>query len=604
MANSAKTPHQISKEIESFSIPLYQRLFTWTPKEIKSLLDDLYNQYKNNNEHYYVGLLTSTHDNELVDGQQRFTVLMLMGIVMREKYPQWNNFIKHENGQLRLTFTAREDDEEYLRSKVDTKENDIVVTNDYMEAGIKEIHNYIYDEKRIPNPEKFCKYVYEHFAFFIQKLPEGYSGRMLNKYFESMNSTGRNLESHEILKVELLDRAGITENKEGYDRLVTMWNIASRMNQTILSFYDEQTRKKYQNVISSIGDYLFDDLIMISEKSKSIMDVILNPPTIPTNIKGEIKRTMRSFLSFTDFLLQVLYIILKDNNITPSNLQEFFKPDNLRTTFKFYEKHYDAKSFIETMFKYKVILDWAVVRIDGQGDYDLAMAKSENSCLQQYEAMLFASSSRDTYYQWVPFVLTTVMNGIIDEKSILEALKQKDNKNHPFPNECSFAYKSFDNYYFRRLDYYLWEQIIGENKKSANLFSKEIPEEYLKEFRAAVNGYKFHQFNSVEHLHPQNEDNQIVRWQTPNGDYDEEAINQFGNLALISSNFNSTQNNDSLNPKFGRIRDHITQKKLESIKLSIMYYEAGGKSEQWTSELAKKHGDKMFNLLKNTYCNY
>lgn len=598
MANSAKTPHQIVKEDEFYSIPLYQRLFTWTPKEIKNLLGDLYNQYKKNtNRHYYVGLLTSTHNNELVDGQQRFTVMMLMGIAMRDKHPDWSVFLG-KNGQLRLTFTARKEDEKFLLSKVFPNGVGIIEPNQYMEAGIKTISNFI---EQIPDAGKFCEFIYHHLAFFIQKLPDGYSGRMLNKYFEAMNSTGRNLENHEILKVELLDGAGITENEEEYDRLVTQWNLASRMNQTILNFYDEETRKKYQEVISSIKDYQFDDRKMISEKSKSIMDVILNPPTLPTNAKGDVKKTMRSFLTFTDFLLQVLFIILKEKEITPPNLQDFFKPDNLRFTFKLWQQHYNAKEFIETMFKYRIILDWAIIRIDGRGDYDLAMTKNENSCLQQYEAMLFASSSRDTYYQWIPFILSKVMDGTFGENAILEALKQKDNTNHPFPNECSFTHKSFDNYFFRRLDYYLWEQIIGENKEFVNLFSKEMSKEEKDELKAAVNSFKFHQYNSVEHLHPRNEDLQIVKWQTKDGKYDHEAINQFGNLALISSIFNSTQNHDSLNPKFGRIRDHITQKKLESIKLAIMYYEANGKSEQWTPELAKNHGDKMLDLLKKTY---
>lgn len=598
MANSAKTPQQIYKENETFSIPLYQRLFTWTPREITILLNDLYNQYINKpNEHYYVGLLTSTHNNELVDGQQRFTVMMLLGIAMCDKYNEWIKFLE-KDGQLRLTFTARKEDEKYLRSRVYLNEVIKVEPNKYMEAGIKTISDYINSK---PDSEKFCEYVYKHLAFFIQKLPEGYSGRMLNKYFESMNSTGRNLENHEILKVELLDGAGITEKKEEYDRLVTLWNLASRMNQTILSFYDEETRKKYEQVISSIKDYQFDDLTMISEKSKSILDVISNPPALPTNTRGEVKKIMRSFLTFTDFLLQVLYIILKEKDITPSSLQDFFKPEKLRITFNLYRENYDAKQFIEIMFKYRVILDWAIIRIDGQGDYDLAMAKSENSCLQQYEAMLFASSSRDTYYQWVPLILTNVMQENLDEKNILEVLKQEDNKNHPYPEECSFTYKSFDNYYFRRLDYYLWEKIIDENKNFSNLFDKEISEEYLKEFKAAVNSFKFHQYNSVEHLHPKKENLQIVKWQTEDGKYDHKAINQFGNLALISSIFNSTQNHDSLNPKFGRIRDHITQKKLESIKLAIMYYEAGGKSEQWTSKLAAKHGKIMLDLLESTY---
>lgn len=599
MENLAKTPLRIVQENECFSIPIYQRLFTWTPKEIKTLLDDINEQYKEKPaEHYYIGLLTSTHKNELVDGQQRFTVMMLMGIAMCDKYLEWKKFINN-NGQPRLTFTARKEDEKYLLYKVYSEKVNCVEINPYMEAGISVIKNYI---DNIKDAERFCKYIYEHLAFFIQKLPKGYSGRMLNKYFESMNSTGRNLENHEILKVELLDRAGITENREEYDRLITLWNRASRMNQTILNFYDEKTRTEYKNVISCIKNHQSDfSISVINEKYRSILEVISNPPTESKNTKGSVRKTLRSFLTFTDFLLQVLYISLKEKGITPKNLQKFFKPDNLRDTFKEFENNYDPIDFIETMFKYRVILDWAVIRIDGQGDYDLAITTNDNSRLMQYEAMLYASSSRDTYYLWVPYILSVVMNGTIEEEDILKELKDVDNSNHPFPEEHRFSYGCFENYYFRRLDYYLWEEMMNETFDVSKYFARKLSAEELKEFKSALSSYKFHQYNSVEHLHPQNEDNQIIKWQTTEGEQSGTSIHQFGNLALISSVFNSTQNNDSLNPKFGRIRDQITQKKLESIKLAIMYYEAGGRSEEWTSEIAKKHGQRMLEILKQTY---
>lgn len=597
MANLTQTPLQIVKENECFSIPIYQRLFTWTPKEIKILMDDINDQYeKNKNEHYYVGLLTSTYNNELVDGQQRFTVMTLMGIAMRKKYTEWENFIKRDN-QLRLTFTARKADNEYLYNKVFLSNADNIEDNEYMEAGIKEIEGYIANRS---DAESFCKYIYEHLAFFIQKLPEGYSGRMLNKYFESMNSTGRNLENHEILKVDLLDKAGISENKEEYDKYVTLWNLASRMNQTILSFYDEDKRKEYEGIISKIMEYKVDlSKISENEKSRSILDVISNPPDVTKN-KKSVRNTMRSFLTFTDFLLQVLYIILNEQNICPSNLQKFFKQDNLRATFDEYKQYYEPKKFIELMFRYRIILDWAIIRIDGQGDYDLAMSKNDNSFLMQYEAMLFASSSRDTYYLWIPNILTKIMNGVKKEEDILKGLKQLDNTNHPIPEVQSFSYGRLENYYFRRLDYYLWEKMMEENADTSVFLTKQLTEEELKELKNAVNSYKFHQYNSVEHLHPRNEGNQIIKWKFRAGDID--SINHFGNLALISSSFNSAQNNDSLNPKFGRIRDQITQKKLESIKMALMYYEASGRSEEWTSEVAIEHGEKMVEFLRSTYC--
>lgn len=609
MVNFAKTPQRIIEEGTTFSIPIYQRLFTWTPDEINTLLEDLYDQFlKDKNEHYYIGLLTSTNRNELVDGQQRFTVATLFALVMREKYDKWGDFLK-KDGEQRLTFIARKDDEKYLRSKIENSSDDHIVINNYMEAGIMAITDYLSNLKKQNtgdnNDVEFSKYVFEHLAFFIQKLPKGYSGRMLNKYFEAMNSTGRNLESHEILKVELLERAQTTESQDRYDNdtLVTMWNMSSRMNQTMFPFYDDKTRNEYQARIKQIQSksYKFIKLETEQEKSRTILDVLKNPPTKRLSSDGKATGTMRSFLKFTDLLLQVLYIMLEEQNIYIPNKQKFFRPENLRNTFFEYQAYYRPEDFIKTLFLYRIILDWAVIRIDGEGDYDLAMTQKELSHLQQFEAMLFANSSRDTYYLWLPFLLKLVKEKECDEDFLLNQLKQRDNSVHKISSQ-ELSYRNFDNYVFRRLDYYLWEEFMSDNSVNSDFICRDLSTDELKELKRAVSSYKFHQYNSVEHLHPQDESKQVEKWKKSNDDLDGSmTLNGFGNLALISSVFNSSQNNDSLNPKFGRIRDQISQKKLESIKLAIMYYEANGKSEMWTKEISKKHGEKMIEFLNKTY---
>ena len=73
------TPDKITKENLFYTIPIYQRLFEWDTENIVTLLEDLIKEYDHTGGQgdYYIGMLTSTKNNELVDGQQRFTVLML-----------------------------------------------------------------------------------------------------------------------------------------------------------------------------------------------------------------------------------------------------------------------------------------------------------------------------------------------------------------------------------------------------------------------------------------------------------------------------------------------------------------------------------------------
>ena len=79
------TPELVCRNYSNkrYQIPIYQRLFEWDQEKIEQLLNDLYISYKKDEtEPYYVGMLTSTIDgedlaegNNLVDGQQRFTVI-------------------------------------------------------------------------------------------------------------------------------------------------------------------------------------------------------------------------------------------------------------------------------------------------------------------------------------------------------------------------------------------------------------------------------------------------------------------------------------------------------------------------------------------------
>ena len=76
------TPKAIVEKDYYFSIPIYQRLFEWDRENIETLLGDLFRSYQKTGDDYFIGLLTATENgNELVDGQQRFNVMMLIGCV-------------------------------------------------------------------------------------------------------------------------------------------------------------------------------------------------------------------------------------------------------------------------------------------------------------------------------------------------------------------------------------------------------------------------------------------------------------------------------------------------------------------------------------------
>lgn len=632
-----------------FNIPIYQRLFTWGEEQIGLLLDDLLFKAKTSpNRNHYIGVLTTTNNSnrlDLVDGQQRFTVMVLMGIVMMRYFNDWNTFLLPRNEKMRLDFSARPDDHEYLEKlikvacepeyNVDTlleDNNDLNYENDTMKRGLIFIRDYMNDIdshcskvlegiESVPNnntdknlQEIFSQYVFDHLSFFIQELPEDYTARMLNKHFESMNSTGRNLENHEILKVQLLKEVGEDE----YKQMVSIWNRASRMNEMMFPDYEEDKRKEYFNKIRSVvenkpGSYNDDKSDNeksdeLKESDSSILHILSNKRPEFSSGNPDNGVVYRPFITFTDFLLNVLYIQIEDENPNV-NKQQFFNPDNLlKTCAKYIGKNKIKETeFIKAVYCYRIIFDYYVIRIDGNGSYRLAAAGDEShNKLEQYQAMLYSGTSRYTYYQWIPVVLKYIKNHLEDKElndNLLGELKETDSKieEHKFEKfSGDTSFKGFSNYFFRRLDYYLWELFIDKNWR--NRIKELFPAEYtdspdIDNLKKAVVNYRFSQNNnSVEHFEPRNEDEQITKWE------ENDKINSFGNLALVSDSFNSTQSNDSLKLKFARVDDQILKEnKLESIKLAIMFYTANKEAAKWTPTLMQEHEEIMIEVLEESY---
>lgn len=601
MENSVKTPEIIVNDNQQFSIPIYQRLFAWSPNEIKGLLEDLYDQYNTDKgAHYYIGLLTATKSNELVDGQQRFTAMVLIALALHNIDDRWKSFLL--NGEnLRLEFSAREDDRDYLWNRINNNEISQNNCNKQMEGAIAAINEFMADKSKFEpkgKKEDFSSFIYSHLAFFIQMLPDGYNGRLLNKYFESMNSSGRNLENHEILKVELLKETDLENEK--YNRLVSLWNKASRMSQPILPFYDDAKRKEYETTIKNISENKFQvDEKQNEENGKTILDS-LNVYSVG-NTDAEKPSKFRPFLTFTDFLLQVLYTELKKTKRPINNTTSFFKSENLRTTFHTYEKEIKGigiEKFIEDVYKYRIILDWAVIRTDGAGDYDLALNNSSKiSFLEQYEAMLYASSSKSTYYKWIPEIFLHVEEQGANEPDLLKLLKSLDATR--VDSSINLQFHQFDLNLFRILDYYIWEHIMNDGG-CKELFPDQITPPL--DLKTQISSYRFHQYNSVEHLYPQNEDEQTTelkaKWKNRNLDNIDQK-EWIGNLALISDSFNSSQGNKQLSEKFYHIGEQIKNGCIQSLKLALMYFTAN--KDEWTPELAKAHGEKMIEFLQKTY---
>lgn len=577
------TPERIVAEKLYFSIPLYQRLFSWGEEQIIGLLYDLKNHFESNSNDespYYLGMLScikSSNHYDLIDGQQRFTVMTLLAIVLRDYYNEWSKFL--DNGK-RLRFISRTKDNEYLETLIN-KQIEILDPNIKMQQGKIVISDFMVDKfDSIHTQEAFAKNVYKRMSFFFSELPISYANNptSLNKYFEAMNARGKGLEQHEILKVQLMQGEA---NKE---HLTRIWNAVCELNRPVIkreeNDLEEDYCSKYERAISLCRNKKFDEAFSLCESSYDSEDNNDIGSIEPK--QHEFKKTFtetgeRSLITFPEFLMMVI-----DLHLNLSGAYSFYRNELLMV----YDQYSitNKQDFYNQLLFYRLLLDYYIVYKEGDetsNKYDLVFKKgSSTEALKQYQSMLYVSQT--PFYNWLKPTLEMLHdNPVQDTCQLLLLIKKIDNNLHQLPtnlDEMSYD-KGLDRYWFWRLDYYLWER----------------KEQYFKteEDQQIVEEYVFRANRSIEHLHPQHQEN--------NDEWDDKDIHSFGNLAMISQSFNSQQSDDPVTVKFARIMDQAHNHSLQSIKMFLMYLDAEKSPLGWKVDIKNNHERMMYNLLVESY---
>ena len=576
------TPEKIVEEKLYFSIPLYQRLFSWGEDQVKGLLYDLKNHFvsaQNNDTPYYLGMLSCIESGDhydLIDGQQRFTVMTLLAIVLRKcRTEEWNNFLS--DGK-RLRFISRTKDNEYLaaviKEDVDFIKEDVDFnrrmegSNKKMEEGIKIISAFMKSQFSSDDMrEAFAKCVYHRMSFFFSKLPPSYADNpaSLNKYFEAMNAGGKGLEQHEILKVSLM------QGEKNKEHLTQIWNAVCDMNRPVIKRdekeQEEEYRSKYKQAINLCNNSRFNEAFNLCENSYDSED---------NNEIGDIEAEQHDFkqsytetgerciITFPDFLKMMIDIYL---NLSGS--YSFYRNELL----KIYDSHSipDKQDFYNQLLFYRLLLDYYIVYKEGDetaNKYDIVFKDGSSAeALKQYQSMLYVSQT--PFYNWLKPVLKRLHNeSVRDTDELLLWVKDIDNSLHTLPEDVNeMTYNGIDRYWFWRLDYYLWER----------------KDEYFKteEEKQIVDEYVFRANRSIEHLHPQHQENNDV--------WSDDDIHSFGNLAMISQSFNSQQSDDPVTVKFARIMDQAHNHALQSIKMYLMYLDAEKSPSGWKIDIKNAH---------------
>jgi uncharacterized protein with ParB-like and HNH nuclease domain len=207
-------------QYNKLTIPLYQRPYKWTTKNVNQLIDDIFLHKKKSA--YRLGTIVLHDDgvsHNIVDGQQRTITLILIAKALFEE--KTNDF---KNPELILLL-------EILNQKIINPEfsSDISIKN--IQDNYREIVRRVagFDEETISFLFNKCEFI----QFILSDISEAF------QFFDSQNARGKDLEPHDLLKAYHLRE--FAQSDDGVK------------NQVVDSWESMQTKE----LANLFGEYLF-----------------------------------------------------------------------------------------------------------------------------------------------------------------------------------------------------------------------------------------------------------------------------------------------------------------------------------------------------------
>ncbi|ECO7371199.1 DUF262 domain-containing protein [Campylobacter coli] len=604
----------------------------------------------------------------LIDGQQRLTTLFLIGFYLSYKIKNpnndsnWKEFIM-QGDKLKISMPIREKEEKALKefakfcdeaNKDNKSENNLFLQKikkipqdicQNIPRALETIANWFKDDTN-DDIAIFSNFIYSNVKFVFVELAQNTD---LNRFFIRMNNRGKQLEKHEILKARLLKN--ISDKKRIL--YAHIWDICSQMDNYI--FQKTSDRK-----ISKLNES--------NENTIDTIDTIINRSFDKPNQDEEKQEKFKSIVDFPTFLLHVYKICNKqDITIDKNKLLEIIKIEDsgkakafienllkYRILFDYFivkgkddkensykirrldkegkklDKDFDDLAMVQNYLRvariglYNNYHHWLTpflkfinndkLKISYEkgnnedkpeelqikiGDYNITTnfqnflnTLNPEELIEFLENLDTALAKEQASTEEIKKDLLDISNAILDQLKIEN--DQIDTENIFFIEDEN-SISELDrgtatlHYWFYRLEYYLWKYSKDE---------KILKEMHLdeKKFIDIASNFYFRNLNSIEHVQAQSKANEK--------DWDDENIDNFGNLALISSSFNSSLSNQDTQDKYLDLQKYINKdNNVISLKLWLIYALSEKNQLNWTFNKAQKHRKQMLEILKKSFNN-
>lgn len=595
-----------------YIVPIYQRSYAWEKEEIEQLLNDILDFKKKTDEttKYYLGSLIvdnlGNNQFSLIDGQQRLTTLFLLFSYLRTIEIEMNGFSEKS-----LSFEAREKSNRTLVTLFNKKReetNNSLYTAELVN-GYDVISDYfkeIIEKSGNTNIINDFKDIFDRILIIRTQVPKDID---LNHYFEIMNTRGEQLEIHEIAKGKII---GAITDPQKRKVAATIWDNCSQMDKYIqmafkpISLRDQifksswdsfENYNKFEDILNKFA--LSNNLPSAEDSDGDSLRNLLNNPLqkeeIRNNNEEEENQRFESIISFPNFLLVVNECLKKQETENDDSLDDKKFLEILEEYWTTEEK---ALDFVYNLLKYRFIFDTSVIKREyaknhkdeGKWTLNKLISKEDESknnakkpyydtpafTVNQSEILTLQSALRVTYtspktMHWISKALTNTSD-ILKELEKYACEKVEKSKYHVVKGF------GFDRIVFTYSDYLLYR-----DRKIID-FMKDID----------LDNYQFMFRTSIEHFYPQNPLNGDS-WEN----LDENPLNSFGNLALLTVSANSKFSN--LNPS-SKIKEHdeIINQSPKLIRMKQLMLE---NNNEWTPAIVFKHEKEMFELLDKEMIN-
>lgn len=544
-----------------FEIPFYQRAYSWEKQDIEKLISDI-----NCNEGHYLGNIVFKKNNDkfiIIDGQQRLTTIYIIFMALKEKLFELDYEIDSGDGEKLNNFDINE--------------------HRYVNKQILDAVIFASSNKTLREPSFKGKLNSAIFTMTI--IPENIKA---TEYFELVNTKSIQLENHQVLKARFLSNI-----KDNYAGVARKWDMISNMDEKYKDQILESNQADFSIEPKTIRELLESDFngkekkqtetnsdakslvkfpvflllalkVFVAKKELKI-DIIINKDKLlgefdkvfkeQDDLCSELKKQADLCSEFVEFLGDMRNkfdeFVYRDDEMQNKRLL------NLERLF-YYTSEYDKPEFIAVLL--------AFLDKNSLVEYNDENAQKAIKFLEQLDNKLAKSALDSSGDRKVVETINNAIEKIYNGENLEAPMLEKI--------DSSFLDKgtSVPHYWFYRLEYLLWRDF--NNLSVCDARSDDIKKVFPKFNR---DEYLIKSQDTVEHM-----------WAT-NLQENGKALDDFGNLALIRKDFNSSLSDYDFGEKLKRIKESPNS----SIKMLIFYTSQKG----YDKDMIGRLGNEMKQIL-------